>query len=194
MTAQNTQDKFFYDMQVRKSLIHTAVRDFHYAQHFYSLPVADLTDFGLDIRFAFYQLLQLNLAKLFVDRRQTHRYNLHNLLDQLRTDPFLQGRMPADQTQALADRLAAFRPTIQGLHMVRDQWIAHTDLLGGIAPYHNFFTSTEKLIHFGFEFLDTCSQAILHTPVFNSLHNTTEGDFSLLKKKTPPSEGSPTIA
>ncbi len=177
------EDQFFYDMQVRKGLLYTATRQFVYARQFYSLPVTDLTDLGLEIHFSFFELLQLNLAKLFVNRRQTHKYNVHDLLRKLQTESSLQGRMPADQVQALTEKLAIFLPTIQGLQIVRDEWIAHTDQLGGIAPYHNFFPSIERLINFGFELLDTCSQAILNTPVFNTLHKTTIVDLQLLIKE-----------
>jgi hypothetical protein len=96
--------------------------------------------------------------------------------------------MPADHVHGLTERLETFQPTIAGLHLVRDEWIAHTDQLGGIAPYHNFFPSTEKLINFGFELLDTCSQAVLDTPVFNTLNKTTIGDLQLTKKENTSTE------
>ena len=180
--VQRPEDQFFYDMQVRKSLIYTATRHFVYARHFYSLPVAELTDLGIEMRYSFYQLLQLTMAKLFVNNRRTQKYNLHQLLRDFQTEPFLQLKIPVDRLQAFIDQLAIFRPTIKGLQMARDEWIAHTDKLGGIAPYHNFFPTSEKLIKCGFELLDTCSQAILNTPVFNTLYTTTIGDLDLCKK------------
>jgi hypothetical protein len=174
-------DEFFYNMQVRKSLIYTATREFAYAKHLYSIPVTDLIDFGMEVRFAFYQLSQLNLAKLFSDVKN-QKYNVHRLLDEFRKEPFLQNLLSNQHHLLLTDRLATFASTIDGLHTVRDEWVAHTDVLGGIAPLETFFPTIESLLHFGYEVLDACSQAVLHTPVYNSLQNLVIGDLHLYKK------------
>lgn len=84
MTKEQEQ-AFFYDMTVRRSLLSDATRYFDYARHCYSVPVEALTDLGLEARFAFYQLLQLNLAKLLTDNGKTQKFNLHRLIKNFRT-------------------------------------------------------------------------------------------------------------
>lgn len=175
------QDQFFYEMQVRKTLIHRAARDFIYSRHLYSLPVTDLSELGVEVRFALFELLQLNLAKLFTDNKN-QKYNVHRLLAQLRSKTFLPNHIPNDKLQLLADRLTSFQSTILGLQTTRDEWIAHTDALGGFAPLDSFFPTIEALLQLGFELLDASSQAILHTPVYNNLHVLLPLDLQLLKK------------
>jgi len=177
------QDEFFYNMQVRKTLIYNATREFVYGRELYRAPVTDLTDFGMETRFAYYQLLQLNLAKLFCDGRNEN-YNIHRLLKQFRESPDFDGLLTADQHLDLTDRLAIFGPTIEGLRFVRDKWVAHTDVLGGIAPLDSFFPAIESLLHFGYELLDVCSQAVLQTQVHNPLPTMGVRNLSIYKART----------
>jgi hypothetical protein len=181
---KSVHDQFFYEMAIRKSLVRTCALQFNYARQLYALPVSKLTNLGSETRFAYFVLLQLNLAKLFVNRHTTHKYNLHELLRQLQTGSFSQLGMPADQVLALANRLAGFHLTIESIQFARDKWLAHTDHLGGIAPTNTFFPSIERLLVFGFELLDACSQSILGTPVPNTISMDALPDMRLLKDES----------
>ena len=178
-TAEN---RFFHEMQIRKTLLYSISRRSKYASHLYSLPVENLTDFGVDVRYAFFELLQLNLAKLFVNSKM-QKYNVHRLLDQFQFEPFLEGRLPKEQLQSFRERLVSFDQTILGIRGVRDELIAHTDFLGGVAPLSSFFPTIEKLIDFGFGLLDVCSRAVDLTPVHNVLHQPLSTELELFKKE-----------
>ena len=84
----------------------------------------------------------------------------------------------------MTERLTLFERTIRGVHEVRDQLIAHTDLLGGVAPLASFFPAIERLINFGFELVDVCSRAGGLSPVEAvPLQNPLAMDFAIFKQQ-----------
>lgn len=94
----------------------------------------------------------------------------------------MQDQITSSKLEELTQRLVGFSHTIKGLVGVRDKWIAHTDQLGGIAPWEGFFPRTAILIDFAFEVLDICSMAVWQKPVYNTRQTTTVNGFALIKE------------
>jgi hypothetical protein len=170
MKGTEAEKTFDHAMMIRVNILRQAAIDFKYANYLQNeIDPIKLNDHWRHIKHNFLILVNLNLAKLFDENKKTQKFNFFTFLNHLESDNRLKhlGKT-SDKIKYFRDKLTIYKPNFLGIKKIRNQWIAHTDYLGGFGPTESYWEITKKIIDLGFEIANEFSQTILEKGVANT--------------------------
>ena len=171
MTKEETKTAFQYNLTVIEEILLELGRNFAYAQLLYEgHKTSDLNKHWLQIRYAFFRLILLDMAKIFTDNKDTHKTNLFKLLTRMEMGDYKKHfALSAARLAHYRNELSSHTNVIQVITKNRDKYIAHTDKLFGLAPLPQFFPEVKELLTIAFAFVNECNEAILQKTGMNNL-------------------------
>ena len=171
MTKEETKTAFQYSITVVHDILLELGRNFAYAQFLYEEhKTNDLNEHWRQIRYAFFRLILLDMAKVFTDNKDTHKTNLFRLLTRMETGDYKKHfSLSAPRLAFYRSELSLHSKAIEGITKSRDKYIAHTDKLFGLAPSSKFFPEVKELLTIAFSLVNECREVILQKPGISNI-------------------------
>lgn len=171
---------FAHRIIIRDEILRGIAINYVYADFLFNkVPDKILNEHWSLIRYNFFKLIVLDLAKLFINKRETHKLNFFTFLNQLESPEYRNLGIAKTQIESFRGKLNKYTNTFKGIEKIRDKTIAHTDNLSSIAPNKTFFPIVKEIINLGFEILNECSKVVLQKEVINIMDNVDLKNFNI---------------
>jgi hypothetical protein len=170
MTKEKTKTFQHYLTIVHDILLELG-RNLAYAQFLYEgHKINDLNEHRRQVRYAFFRLILLDLAKMFTENKATHKTNLFRLLTRMEVGDYKkQFSLPAPRLAYYRNELSIHEKAIEDITKIRNIYIAHTDELFGLAPSFQFFPEVKELLTIAFALVNECRETILQKPGMSNI-------------------------
>jgi hypothetical protein len=150
----------------------------YYAQPLYMQYAHDeLNNHWLQIRFSFFRLIILDLPKIFSESKN-QTANIFRFLSRMEDGgDFRKIALPKERIAYYKNSLVSHQGTIDDIINSRDNYIAHTGVLFGLAPNALFFSEVSDLMTLCHEFMNECMTFICGRPARSILIHPSLTDF-----------------
>ena len=177
---QELQEKFKNQMVIRVDILRDVSINYNYAKYlFTNYSLTKINSHWGHIKYNFFKLLIIDLAKLFVDN-QNQKLNFFKFLIQLENEDYKNLGVLQNRIDHYRNELNAYNQFYTSIKYYRDKLFAHTEILVGISPQESFFTQLENLINLGFEISNEFSKTIVNNEIINIINLIDLSDFKIV--------------
>ena len=179
-TKKETKFDFENKMTIRVDILRTIATNYTYYDFLFNNDPKEKRNFHwANIRFNFFRLLFIDLAQLFVEKKDTHKLNIFTLLNSLETGHYRNLGVQKNRTDHYRKELNKYKNFFLIIEKYRNQLFVHTEILAAIKPDKLFFSQSRELINLTFEFLNEISETISKKSIVNSLEVMNIDDFKI---------------
>lgn len=180
MTDQEAKEIFQNKMILRVDILRNVSINYDYAKYlFNNFSAGSINSHWSYIRYNFFTVLIIDLAKLFVDSKN-QKFNFFKFLVQLEKGDYKNLGILQNRIDYFRNELSKHMKLFSSIEYYRNKLFAHTEIITGINPHKLFFTQLESLINLAFEISNETSKTILNKEILNIINLTNLSDLNVL--------------
>lgn len=180
MTKEETKFDFENKMTIRVDILRAIAINYTYYDFLFNNVSKENINLHWDqIRHNFFRLLFIDLAQLFVEKKNTHKLNIFTLFTSLEVGHYRNLGVHEDRIHYYRKELNKYKTFVSVIEKYRNQLFGHTEISAGIVPHKLFFSNSRKLINLTFEFLNEISETISRKNIANILETMNIDDFKI---------------